>query len=139
MTRILIQYAALPFRTFEGELQVLLVTSRETKRWILPKGRPEKKVSPRKVAAQEAYEEAGVAGRISVKPIGDFPSIKRRRSGGLTPIRVSVYLLDVRTEFDDWPEKAQRERFWVAANKAPALIFEPGLTDFLTQFAALWL
>ncbi|MBF0562759.1 MAG: NUDIX hydrolase [Alphaproteobacteria bacterium] len=138
MTRALIHYAALPIRMVEGIPQVLLITSRETRRWILPKGRPKAKMPARNVAAQEAYEEAGVAGHVSVKPIGEFPSIKRLRSGQVVPIRVRVYLLDVKTELEEWPEKTERERHWVPAREAPLVISEPGLADFLAHFASLW-
>ena len=139
MARTIIQYAALPFRRVEGEPQVLLVTSRETRRWILPKGRPEKKVPARDVAAQEGNEEAGLVGKISVKSIGSFPSTKRLRSGQEVPTRVRVYMLLVAKELDDWPEKSQRERRWVSPGEAVMLASEPGLTEFLLHFAALWL
>jgi len=133
-----IQYAALPFRMIDGEPQVLLVTSRENKRWILPKGQPEKKVAARNVAAQEAYEEAGVVGQISTRSIGSFPSAKRLRSGEEMAIRVRVYMLEVSQELDDWPEKNERERRWVNAGEAVMMASEPGLTQFLLHFAALW-
>ena len=137
--RITIQYAALPFRLVDGEPQVLLVTSRERGRWILPKGRQERLVPARNVAAQEGYEEAGVCGNISVKSIGSFPSVKRLPSGEVVPTRVRVYLLEVATELDDWPERNQRERRWLSLGEAALLASEGGLTDFLLRFAALWL
>jgi 8-oxo-dGTP pyrophosphatase MutT (NUDIX family) len=138
MTRPFIQYAALPFRLVEGEPQVLLVTSRETKRWILPKGQPEKKVTACNVAAQEAYEEAGVVGQISTRSIGSFPSMKRLRSGQEVATRVRVYMLDVARELDDWPEMGERERRWLNIGEAVMMASEPGLTQFLLHFAALW-
>lgn len=131
----LIQYAALPFRTVESQVQVLLVTSRETKRWILPKGRPEKKVPARNVAAQEAYEEAGVVGLVSAKSIGGFPSAKRLRSGLEVPTWVRVFLLDVEKELDDWPERDERERRWVTPAEATSLVSDQGLASFLQQFS----
>ena len=131
---LLIQYAALPLKKVENQLQVLLVTSRETKRWILPKGRPEKKVPARNVAAQEAYEEAGVVGQVSAKSIGGFPSVKRLRSGKEVATWVRVFLLDVDTELDDWPERNQRDRCWVPLKEAIGLVSEQGLALFLQHF-----
>jgi 8-oxo-dGTP pyrophosphatase MutT (NUDIX family) len=133
-----IQYAALPFRMVDGQPQIMLVTSRETRRWILPKGKPEKNVPARDVAAQEGYEEAGLVGSISVKPVGSFPSTKRLRSGEEVATRVRVYMLLPVRELDEWPEKSQRDRRWLSPSEAVLLASEPGLADFLLRFAALW-
>ena len=134
---MIIQYAALPIRTVQDQIQILLVTSRETKRWILPKGRPEKKVPACNVAAQEAYEEAGVAGSVSQHTIGGFPSVKRLRSGAEVPTWVRVYLLAVETEYDDWPEMHERQRKWVSSEEAARLVVDDGLASFIQKFAAL--
>ncbi len=138
MTGILIQYAALPIKLVEQRPQVLMVTSRETRRWILPRGRPEKNIKAAEVAAQEAFEEAGVVGQISTKTIGGFDSTKRLRTGVEAPTRVRVYLLMVEQELDDWPERSQRDRQWLPLDQAIDLASEPGLADFLRSFAALW-
>jgi 8-oxo-dGTP pyrophosphatase MutT (NUDIX family) len=104
----------------------------------LPKGHPEKDLSSYEVAAQEAYEEAGVTGRISPKTIGGFSSSKRLKSGIEKPTRVRVYLLEVDTELEDWPERSQRERSWMNLDEAIAISGEPGQTEFLEHFAKLW-
>ena len=137
MEKTVFQYAALPFRVVDGQMQILLVTSRETKRWILPKGRPEKKLRAPFVAAQEAFEEAGVAGNISLKAIGAFPSFKRLPSGEEIPTRVRVFLLEVVTEYDQWPEQDQRQRQWVTIPQAIAMVGEPDLAAFLGEIASL--
>lgn len=133
-----IQYAALPFRIEDGHPVVLLVTSRETRRWILPKGNPERGVKPCEAAAQEAYEEAGVQGRVSTKAIATFASTKQLRSGTRVPCSVRVFLFEVLAELDDWPEKTQRDRRWVSPGEAALLVGEPGLVPVLLEFGALW-
>ena len=135
MTTVTLQYAALPFKIIDGQMSVLLVTSRETKRWILPKGRPEKKQRACCVAAQEAYEEAGVAGNVSLKSIGGFASSKRLNSGEIIPTWVRVYLLEVTQELEDWPESHERQRKWVPLDQASIATDEPILAEFLTAFA----
>ncbi len=138
MTRIRVQYAALPFRLVDGQPEVLLVTSRETKRWIIPKGKPEKGLSACEAAAQEAYEEAGVTGFVSTKAVASFPSVKRLRSGIEVPAVVRVFLLDVQAILDDWPERTQRERGWMSPGEAAMRVTESGLVQLMLDFGALW-
>ena len=88
------QVAALPFRIKDGKIEVLLVTSRETKRWLIPKGWPMKGKKPHKAAAQEAEEEAGVKGEIKNKPLGSYDYWKRR-AAHFDLCRVNVYPLEV--------------------------------------------
>ena len=134
MAKPQVQYAALPYRRVGGELQVLLVTSRETRRWILPKGRPEKKYKGFQVAELEAFEEAGVRGNVTAAPVGTFPSFKRLADGTEVATVVKVYALDVTEECDSWPEQHQRQRQWLALAQAAALAGEPALATFLTQY-----
>lgn len=138
LTDVISQYAALPFREKDGEVYVLLITSRETKRWILPKGQPEKKLPPHKVAALEAYEEAGVRGTVANKPFASYMTTKRLRSGREVPCCMQVYLCTVTKELKDWPEKSERERRWVTPAEAALLVTEDGLTAVLLDFAARW-
>jgi 8-oxo-dGTP pyrophosphatase MutT (NUDIX family) len=139
VTRYQYQYAVLPMIIDDGHPQVMLITSRETRRWILPKGRPEKKRRPWQVAAQEAYEEAGLVGRVSTKAIGSYASSKRLRSGVEVPCTVRVFLFKVEKELDDWPERVQRERRWMSPGEAALLVAEPQLTQLLLEFSALWI
>lgn len=133
-----IQYAALPYLLEDGHPRVLLVTSRETRRWILPKGKPEKRMAPHAVAAHEAYEEAGVRGTVADKPFATFASTKRLSSGREIPCEIRVYLLQVEETLDRWPEMHERERRWVTPGQAALLSSEAGLIDVLLTFSGLW-
>ena len=90
-----VQYGVLPYRfSQDAALEILLVTTRGTRRWIVPKGWPIKGLRPPKSAAREAFEEAGVTGRIGAKPIGFFAYDKLRdEAGGTTICEVKVYPL----------------------------------------------
>lgn len=130
----LTQYAALPYRIVDGHPMVLLVTSRETKRWILPKGQPERKLSPHQVAEAEAYEEAGLIGTVFKAPFADFNTFKRLKSGREMPCVMRVFLFEVAHELSAWPEKAERERRWMTPGEAALLVTEPGLVKVLLDF-----
>jgi ADP-ribose pyrophosphatase YjhB (NUDIX family) len=129
------QYAALPWRRTEGGVEVLLITSRETKRWVIPKGWPIRKLRPGPSAAQEAYEEAGVRGAIGRKAIGVYHYDKKLRSGRSQHVRVFVHALEVQEELDAWPEKGQRERRWTTPAAASELFEERELKRLLAGFA----
>lgn len=130
----LVQYAALPYRIVDGDPMVLLVTSRETKRWILPKGQPERKLAPHQVAEQEAYEEAGLIGTVFKSPFASFPSVKRLKTGEELPCEVRVFLFEVNHELGAWPEKSERERRWMTPGQAAMVVGEPGLVRVLLDF-----
>lgn len=130
----LVQYAALPYRVEDGHPMVLLVTSRETKRWILPKGQPERKLSPHQVAEAEAYEEAGLVGTVFKSAFARYDTFKRLKSGREVPCLMQVYLLEVTHELDAWPEKGQRERRWMTPGEAALMVTEPGLAQILMNF-----
>jgi 8-oxo-dGTP pyrophosphatase MutT (NUDIX family) len=124
----LCQVAALPLRLDEyGIEHVLLLTSRETKRWVIPKGWPMKGRKPCEAAAREALEEAGLIGQPSKKPIGTFSYFKRR-AAHFDICRVDVYLLKVEKQLKNWREKDQREIRWCSLNEAAELVQEPGLS-----------
>jgi 8-oxo-dGTP pyrophosphatase MutT (NUDIX family) len=118
LTRI--QYGALPYRFNEsGSVEVLLITSRKTKRWIIPKGWPIKGLKPSKAAAREAYEEAGVRGRIARRAFGHYVYEKRLEDSIITiPCQVQVFLLTVERQSKDWPELKQRMARWFPAAEA---------------------
>jgi len=113
---------------------VSLVTSRETKRWILPKGQPERKLAPHQVAETEAYEEAGLIGTVFKAPFATFSSYKRMKDGRELPCQVRVYLLEVAHELDAWPEMHERQRRWMSPGEAALLVTEPGLVRVLLDF-----
>ena len=130
-----VQYGALPFRVKDGKALVMLVTTRETGRWIIPKGWPKRDVKPRKMAAREAYEEAGIIGRIAKRPCGAFRYLKRLNSGEMVSCEVQVYPFEVRRELSEWPEKGQRQRMWTAPAEAAELVQEPDLAELLRTIA----
>jgi len=133
-----IQHAAIPYRMTESGPQVLLVTSRETRRWIIPKGWAKKALDPQDMAALEAYEEAGVRGKVKKKPLGEYQYGKRMDDGSLVTCDVTVFALEVTTELTEWPEHTQRERRWLSVPDAVALISEPGLVPVLQRLGAKW-
>ncbi len=126
------QCGALPFRLDDsGRIEVLLVTSRETRRWVIPKGWPIRKLRPNETAAREAYEEAGLAGDVSPEPYGVFTYDKRLKSRSFVPCTVDVYLMRVAKEQKRWPERDERERRWFDAQTAAELVDEPELSDLI--------
>ena len=125
------QVAALPIRTdATGGFEVLLISSRETHRWIIPKGWPMKGRKDHQAAAQEALEEAGVIGKVRKHPIGAY-TYQKRLNDRMQPCRVMVYRLDVDAQKKTWPEKDQRERRWFKATDAADLVSEPGLASMI--------
>lgn len=129
------QVAALPIRRApDGSLLVLLITTLQTFRWIIPKGWPVPGKRDLAAALEEAREEAGVLGEAEAASIGSYVYEKRRSSGSVT-VEVSVYLLEVREELETWPECRRRQRAWFTVADAAALVQEPGLKDILSRLA----
>ncbi|NBW11639.1 MAG: NUDIX domain-containing protein [Caulobacteraceae bacterium] len=131
------QVAALCWQRREAGVFILLVTSRETRRWILPKGHQMAGKTDWEAAAQEAVEEAGVHGVIHPAPIGAFDTVKTGRGGQVRRMRMEVFALRVSIELGDWPEREQRERRWVTLPEAIALVGEEGLKAVLRGFERL--
>ena len=135
------QVAALPWRAAapnadgSGALEILLVSSRETRRWVIPKGWQMKDKADHQAAAQEAYEEAGLDGRIASLPVGEYPYLKRLKSGAARPVTVNVYPLEVTGEHATWPEKGQRTLQWMSPIEAALAVQEPELRDLIARFA----
>jgi 8-oxo-dGTP pyrophosphatase MutT (NUDIX family) len=129
---MLTQYGVIPVRTSaDGAVEVLLITSRETRRWVGPRGNPIPGKGPAESAAQEAFEEAGIVGTVEPEAIGHYSYEKRRRSGLAVPVLVHLFLMPVAEERDEWPEKDQRERRWFAAAEAAALVHEDELARLI--------
>ena len=125
------QVAALPVRVDrEGRLRVFLITSRETRRFIIPKGWPIKGRKHHRAAAIEAQEEAGLIGRVQKKAIGSYTYWKRR-ADHFDYCRVEVFVLDVRHQLPDWKEKGQRQGAWLLVDDAADLVDDPGLVDII--------
>lgn len=129
------QVAALCYRTFP-RLEILLVTSRETRRWVTPKGWPMKNRLDHEAAAQEAFEEAGVRGDVDRMPFGVFGYDKTLKSGDLRPVLAALYPLKVESELSDWPERGQRARVWYTVEEAAAAVREDDLAELIRAFGA---
>jgi 8-oxo-dGTP pyrophosphatase MutT (NUDIX family) len=129
------QVAALPVRQLKnGVVEVLLVTSRETGRWIIPKGWTSKRLKDFEAAAREAMQEAGVEGRITTEAIGHYRYVKRE-VGSDRPVEVTVYLLAVKKQRKRWPEKSERLRVWFPASEAAAKVDEPELSRLISSMS----
>lgn len=122
------QYGALPFRRRDdGSIEVLLITSRRTGRWIIPKGWPASTLTPCELAAREAMEEAGVVGHVKESPIGSYRHKKTFSDGSVARCKVEVFALEVESQMLAWPESSQRSIRWFALEEAAAAIREPEL------------
>jgi 8-oxo-dGTP pyrophosphatase MutT (NUDIX family) len=132
-----LQYGALPYRFRpDGSIEILLVTTRRTRRWVVPKGWKIKGKKPAKSAAQEAFEEAGVRGTISDKPIGSFVYDKWLDDDGVAaPCEVRIFSMLVERQQDTWREYEEREARWVDPGEALAMVEDRGLHDLIAAFA----
>ena len=133
--RARMQSAALPVLGAGAALRVVLVTSRETKRWVVPKGWIEPQEAPHRSAAREAFEEAGLQGEAEVEPFGAYAYPKRLSHGGAVTTEVLVFRFRVVRLLHDWPERKERERRLFTPHAAAALVAEPGLAALLRSLA----
>ena len=129
------QVAALPWRNGEHGLEVLLITSRDTGRWVTPKGGRMDGLTDAEAAAQEALEEAGVEGRIAETPLGEFHYLKRLKRRAPRPCVVAVYPLHVQRELADWQEREERVRRWMTVPEAAAAVEEADLASLIRALA----
>jgi 8-oxo-dGTP pyrophosphatase MutT (NUDIX family) len=130
-----IQVAALPWRITD-RLEIMLVSSRETRRWIIPKGWPMAGRSHSAAAAVEAVEEAGLLGAIDDTPFGHFVYEKHLSGGRSALCRVEVFPLRVVRQRPNWPEQHQRDTVWFAAKEAAATVSDPELVELIERFIA---
>ena len=127
------QFAALCYRIKDEKVQICLITSRRSGRWIVPKGWPMNGETPTDAAATEAFEEAGVKGKIHSRPAGVFSYYKVRSEDELPCIAI-VYPLRVKKVQSNWPEKKERQRKWLSRKKAAALVDDPELAAIILGF-----
>jgi 8-oxo-dGTP pyrophosphatase MutT (NUDIX family) len=128
------QFAALCYRMRKGKPEILLVTSRRTRRWIIPKGWPQDGLRPAQSAAIEALEEAGVEGRLHNHSLGLYSYTKQHVSGRALPCVAVVYPLKVKTVHDRYREVKQRKRKWFSLANAARKVSEPELAHLIRSF-----
>jgi 8-oxo-dGTP pyrophosphatase MutT (NUDIX family) len=131
-----IQYAALPFRLQGRHTMILLITSRDTGRWIIPKGWPMHGKTPPEAAATEAQEEAGLVGEIAHEPIGSYRYLKRRKDEQIMAVQVIVFPLRVSYAAPDFKEEGQRASRWFRYRDAANMVAEPSLRRLIRDFGA---
>ena len=130
-----IQSGVLPWRLRKRKTaEVMLVTGRRSKRWMIPKGWPMSGKSLAESAAQEAFEEAGIKGRVDPKPIGRFRLVKQHLLFGDIEVEVQVHPLAVQRELDNWPERGERSRKWFELSEAAARVDSEELGTLIVQF-----
>lgn len=128
------RYAALPWRRKRG-VEILLITSRETGRRVIPKGWPMLDLPPHQCAAREAFEEAGIGGTAAASALGHYRYGKRRKDGRFHDCRVDVFTLEVTRQHRTWPEAAERRRRWFPAGEAALAVDEAELAVLILRFA----
>ncbi len=120
------QSAVVPYRLKGDEPEILLITSIRKGRWIVPKGVIDLGTTARDSAAKEAFEEAGIKGRMSDEPFGEY---SYEKWGGTC--RVQLFLLEVETVLDEWPEAAERRREWMTPEEAARRVDEDELKQLI--------
>jgi 8-oxo-dGTP pyrophosphatase MutT (NUDIX family) len=124
------QSGVVPFRLENDKVQILLVTSRSGKRWVIPKGIIEPDLSPKESAQKEAFEEAGVSGKICRKAVGTYTYNKW---GGTCTVK--VFLLKVEKTIEDWPESYLRTREWMSVEEAVKRVDEEELKEIIRDLS----
>lgn len=131
-----LQFAALCYRKTgdQSGVEILLITSRGTGRWVIPKGWPMNGKLAHAVAEREAYEEAGVKGKAEIKPLGTYSYRKGMDSGLEIPCKVQVHALKVSGFANNYKEKGQREMAWFSCEEAALRVMEPELKEMILDF-----
>lgn len=124
---------AIPFVTGDDGMSVLVVTSQRRGRWVFPKGGIEKGESHQGCCKREAFEEAGIKGKV----LTDYPitgSIEKSTADGRIHLEVTYYPLLVTGQADSWPEDAERQRRWVQLDEVALLLEGDDLRHLVSQF-----
>jgi 8-oxo-dGTP pyrophosphatase MutT (NUDIX family) len=130
-----LQYAALPYRRrADATVEVMLITSRDTGRWVIPKGWPVPGLSPQNSAAHEAREEGGLVGRMGTNAIGFYQYDKRLADSSAVSCTVEVFALEVERQLRSWPERGERRTRWFTPEEAAAAVAEPDLRALIADF-----
>lgn len=128
------QFGALCYRMTDGKAEILLITSRGTGRWIVPKGWPVPGETPAGTAATEAYEEAGVEGEVAPACLGIYSYAKTVAGTACVPCVVALYAVRVRRLLRKYPESGERKRKWVSPKRAASMVEEPELRQIIKRF-----
>jgi len=130
------QYGALCFRYRggDGEIEILVITSRDSGRWIVPKGWPMKGKQPHEAAAIEAWEEAGVRGKVRKVPVGRYTYLKELEDGKFVPCVVDLFQIEMKEVRADFKERGQRLLDWVSPDEAARRVREIELKSLLVNF-----
>lgn len=128
------QFAALVYRVNNDKVEVLLITSRNSRRWIIPKGWPMLGLTPAEAAATEAWEEAGVTGKTSDQCLGIYSYMKTLPGTDDLPCAVMVYSVKAKKLANRYPEADQRRRKWFSRKKAAKMVAEPELAKLIKTF-----
>jgi 8-oxo-dGTP pyrophosphatase MutT (NUDIX family) len=118
----------------DGQIEVLLVTGKGSRRWIIPKGWPMPGMTLAEAAAQEAFEEAGVRGPVDPQPLGDFRHEKNVGPADIE-VRIVVHAMSVEQELVDYPEARSRERRWFSIAEAVEAVGSAKLGRLIAQSA----
>jgi 8-oxo-dGTP pyrophosphatase MutT (NUDIX family) len=130
------QYAALPYRRrSDASIEIMLITSRDTGRWLIPKGWPGQGLRPAESAAREAYEEGGLIGQIGERSIGAYHYDKQLSDGSAVSCVVEVFALKVQRQKRSWPERAERRTRWFPLPEAAEAVREPELRAIIRNLA----
>ena len=124
------QSAVIPYRVGRRGIEILLITSRRRARWIIPKGIIESGLTAEESACKEAYEEAGIGGKVSSTPIGEY---RYNKWGGVCTVK--VFTLEVHTVLERWPEASVRQRQWMTVKAAADAVEEPQLQNLILTVA----
>lgn len=133
-TGVRTQFGALCWRVRKDQVQIALVTSRRTKRWIIPKGWPADGATPAEAAAVEAREEAGLEGRVHEVCLGIYSYTKDIDPKTSLPCVVAVFPLKVKEQHAKWPEAGERRRKWFSVKKAASLVGSAELRRIILDF-----
>lgn len=129
ISKIFKQSGVIPYRVQNGNIEILLITTRDRNNWVIPKGGIAKGMSPPASAAKEAWEEAGIIGQVDINAVGSY---RYRKRGKI--YRVQMYLLLVEMLSEDYPEAGQRQREWLDVNIAIQMVKQNSLKKILHQF-----
>tara|TARA_R110002167_G_scaffold60368_14_gene170602 strand:+ start:260 stop:703 length:444 start_codon:yes stop_codon:yes gene_type:complete len=129
-----VQSGVLAYRQRGEKLQILLITSRDTGRWVMPKGNVARGLTPRRSAGKEAFEEAGITGVIARRALGHYYYRKSEQKGGRI-CRVELFPMQVMRMAGVWPEKSMRKRKWMSCSAAARSVMEADLGELIRDFS----